>query len=190
MDRTKLIFGVGTVVLIIMLTVAPGVISTSSRMIKKDSEVMTTVGPIYVGDMYIEGTGDHSTAIVMATAEQNLRVGVDSGGSDVVIEAKYKMQCLGLFDFGYAELYVQGAEEKEVDTNHCAEGYLYTTVYDCKWGDTINWVLTVIYDDLFFPYPLVDFDGGGGICNSPLVNSGNCRLNGNQMTISGSIVCK
>jgi len=172
MKKIKLIFRVVTITLMFSFALSPSVISKSIGLIEKEKietipDSMSTINPIYVGDMYIEGTGHHGTSIVMARAEQDLRIKIKPGGSDVVLEAKYLLQCPGLLDYGYAKLWVQGTQEKEVETDDYAEGYFYTTVYNCKFGDIISWVLTVIYDDYLFPYPLIDFDGGSGICIIP-----------------------
>ena len=217
MNKGKLIFGAGVVTLMIITASAPGAFSSSFSVMKEKSESASIQTLVYVGDLYIEGTGEHETSIVMATAEHDLRINVDPMGSDVIIEAKYLLQCPGLFDYGYAELWVSGAPEKSVDTDHFAEGYLYTTVYNCKWGDIIDWVLTVIYDDLLFPYPLIDFDGGGGICNKaynsretsnhiflqflekftdqfpysfPILRHLASRLQSNIITLKGKIICE
>ena len=196
----KKIFIIATVSLIVVLNLTPAAVSISKSVNEMDSEVMAGVGPIYVGDLYIEGTGDHDTSIVMATAEQNLKIKVDPEGSDVIIEAKYLLQCPGLLDCGYAKLWVRGAEDKEIETYDFAEGYLYTIVHDCKSGDIIEWALYVIYDDLLFPYPLTDFDAGGGICSKPVAKSRTHflplisrilgLLSSGQIIMKGTIVCK
>lgn len=155
--------------LIITLALSPGVISTSTELISEEKfisnpDVAPSYYHVYVGDLYIEGTGDHETSLVMATAENDLKIKVRPGGEDVVFEAKYLLQCPGFFDAGFASLWVQGGLQMEVDTYDYAEGYLYTTVYNCKIGDYISWALYAVYDDLFFPYPLTAFDSGGGRC--------------------------
>jgi len=194
MNKTKIICGIGATVLITILIVAPAVIGRPVRLLQKQN-IAVSVQPItsdlvYVGDMYIEGTGHYETSIVMATAEQNIRIKVDPGGSDVVIKAKYLLQCVGDFDYGYAMLSVGGVQAKDVETSSYAEGYLYTTVHDCKLGDIIIWILYVEYGDLFFPRPIVDIEGGGGICNHLIFNNVARQVPNTQTIISGTIICQ
>ena len=47
----------------------------------------------YVGDMYIEGAGNYETSNAMATSEKDLKIGVGLKGTDVILEAKYLLQC-------------------------------------------------------------------------------------------------
>lgn len=191
MKKNKLMAGLFFLILIIILIVTPEGLSESiKKEIKTNDELPVGANVVYVGDMYIEGTGNHETSIVMATAEQNLRINVGLRGSDVILQAKYLLQCPGLFDYGYAKLWVRGAEEKEVDTTDVAEGYLYTVVYDCKIGDTIDWALTVIYDDLLFPYPLIDFDGGGGICSFSFIKLRIFNFFKPILILGGTILCR
>jgi hypothetical protein len=165
MKKTKKFLVIKIIFLLIMLGLSPGVFSVSTENIENDTILeMTPLTPtVYVGDMYVEGTGDPENSIVMAIAEDNLRIKIPLGGSDVIVEAKYLLQCPGLWDAGYAKLWVDRAEDQEVETTDYIEGYLRTRAFDCEIGDTIAWSVLAVYDDLFFQYPLTDYDAGGGI---------------------------
>lgn len=193
MNKTKIIGCIVVTVLLAMFIVIPSVTSKPIKLATvKESCLEFTIShePVYVGDMYIEGTGNHETSLVMANAENDLKINVGLEGSDVVLYVSYLLQCPGLFDAGFARLWVQDAEEKEVETYDYAEGYLYTTVYDCKIGDYISWALVVIYDDLLFPYPLTSFDSGGGMCNRLILRNMGLRAQNTQTIMSGTIVCQ
>ncbi|MDH7516951.1 MAG: hypothetical protein QHH19_01190 [Candidatus Thermoplasmatota archaeon] len=193
----------------IILTTASGANSISKTRIEtnfeKHSEVeMTNYGPIFVGEMLIIGNGNPDTAIVRSTAEQNIRINVPLGGRDVEFKAYYYIDCRGWFDHGYVTLWVRGASVKQIDNGEFAEGYLYTTVPDCRWGDSIEWMLTTTY--YYFPTspPIINVDGGGGTCSFPvetntlygtplvlnMLNEKIGHLQSRQVTIKGTVVCK
>lgn len=169
MNITRSIFGV-LVITLLLFALIPGANCVSTNITEKNksetiSEFNLIHDPIYVGDMYIEGTGDYESSLVMATAEQNLKIKVDPGGSDIMFRADYLLQCTGLFDYGYVLLSVGGANSEDYYTEDSYDqGSLYTTLYDCKVGDIIVWILYVEYGDAFFLRPLVDVEGGAGMC--------------------------
>jgi len=219
MNKTKIIFGIGAVALLVMLAVEPIAISTSKEIIEKDSEVTPAGGSVYVGEMYISGNGHYDTADVRASAVEGLIIRVDPEGSDVVFKADYYMSCRGLLDYGYVELRVEGADSKSADTDHYDEGTFYTTVYNCKPGHKIGWVLYAFYDDVnFYLPPIETSDEGWGICahprsrnretstplflqilenymgqildTFPLLKQLINRLQSNTMAIKGTIICE
>jgi hypothetical protein len=73
---------------------------------------------VYIGDMNIEGTGNYETSIFMVTSENDMKIGVGPRNSGVIIEAKYLLQCPGLFDYVHSELWVRNVDEKRVETDH------------------------------------------------------------------------
>ena len=203
--------------LTIALALSPGVISNSNEIqdgknYNSNPDVEPSYYHVYVGDLYIEGTGDHETSLVMANAENDLRIKVGPGGEDIVFEAKYLLQCPGLFDAGFASLWVQGGLQMDIETYDYAEGYLYSTVYNCKVGDYIYWTIYAVYDDLLFPYPLTAYDSGGGRCTLrsrsvtsnplflqilerlmdklPILNQIINQLTQNIVVLKGTIICE
>jgi hypothetical protein len=219
MKKTKLMFGVGTIALMIMLAVSPVAISNSTEIFEKDKiettpELTTNHETIYVGNMYIEGTGHYHSSLVIATAVQNPEIKVSRYGSDVTFKAKYLLQCTGDLDWGYILFSVGGEASVDYYTEvSYDEGYLRSTVYDCKPGDVIVWILYVEYGDMLFPRSIVDMKAGGTVCSLqrrssltstplflqfierfpypfPLLKQLSCRLLGNIMAIKGTIVCE
>jgi len=195
MDKTKIIYGIGATILITMLIVAPVVIGRPIISLQKQNIVTSaqpaTIGDIYVGDMYIEGTGHFHSSLVMATAVQNPKIKVDLGGSDLTFRADYLLQCTGDWDYGLVMLSVGGKPTVSYFTEDgCDEGSLYITIHDCEAGDFIMWILYVEYGDLFFPRALKDFKGGGTICGLQIFNSVQRQIPDMQTIISGTIVCQ
>lgn len=190
-----MIYGIGASILITMLIVAPAVIGRPIISLQKQNIATSiqpaTIGDIYVGDMYIEGTGHFHSSLVMATAEQNPEIKVKLGGSDLTFRADYLLQCTGDWDYGLAMLSVGG----EPTVSHFTEasydeGSLYVTIHDCEVGDFIMWILYVEYEDLFFPRALIDFKGGGTICGLKIFNNLQCQIPNIQAIMSGTIVCQ
>jgi len=208
MNLSKIIFGVGATVLII-LAMMPGVNSISKNKIEANVEnyqeiEMSSGGPVFVGEMYISGDGDPHTAIVRATAEQHLKIPVPRTGGNIEFKAHYHIDCRGWFDHGYVNLWVRGAAVKQTDNGEFAEGFLYTTVPHVERGDTIDWILTTTYYYFTTSPPIINADGGGGLCNFPIENNelynshpilhrlaerlGNLQVG--QVTVKGTIICR
>ena len=164
MKKIKTLVGVITVLMLIIIVVEPGAISTSNQVIKKDPEATASDSSAYVGEMEIYGNGIYETAYVAANAVQSLIVTVDPEGSCVIFSADYYMYCGGWFDGGQVELRVKGADTKVAQTTHEKEGSLYTYLDNCRPGDILEWELIAAYDDLNFPNPIVVGDFGLGLC--------------------------
>jgi len=146
---------------------------------------------VFVGSMYIEGTGVHETSEVHALAESDLKINVGFQGTDLIFSCYYYMNCPGLLDYGSVKLSVEGAPDDEADTYDFAEGHLFATIYNCKVGDVISWVLTVIYDDALFPYPLTDIGYGYGLCTlSRTILRDIISLFRPITTLRGRIICR
>ena len=195
MDKKKVICCIGATILIVILIVAPVVIGRPMMSLKQN--IVTSVRPlesddsICIGEMYIVGTGHFESSSALATAEQNPEIKVKRDGSDLTFRADYILQCTGDWDYGMAMLSVGG--EATVDhftQDSYDEGSLYVTIYDCKPGDFIMWILYVEYGDLFFPRALKDFKGGGTICSLKIFNIVQQQIPDLQKIISGTIVCK
>ena len=191
MKKNKLIAVLILLILSTTLIVIPEGLSVSIKKENKTNENDSEGAKIvYIGEMIVNGTGNHETSIVNATSKKNLKINVGLQGSDVLLEARYDLYCPGLLDHAYAKLWVNSGQEKEIDTDDNAEGYLYIFIEDCKIGDLIYWTLTVIYDDLLFPYPLYDFDDGSAFCCLSRPKFRLINFIKQRSTIIGKIICK
>jgi hypothetical protein len=163
-----------SILIIISLLLALNWIPISSKTIANTTEnsILSSVGPIRVGEMYISGKGDPNTAIVSSIAEKDLMISLPREGADVVFYARYIINCEGWNDHGYVTLWVQGAPVKQTDHGVYKQGSLTTMVPHCKRGDTIEWILTSTYYYLTFCPPIIHSDGGAGVCSFPSVSRG------------------
>jgi hypothetical protein len=191
MKKDKIIAIFILITLLTILIVIPEGLSISIKKENKSNESEKTgIQIVNVGEMIVIGTGNHETSIVNASSEKNLKINVGLKGSDVLLEVMYDLYCPGLLDSAYAKLWVNNGKENEVDTDTYAQGYFFVLVEDCKIGDLIYWTLTVIYDDLLFPYPLFDFDDGSAFCRLSVSRFGLLNLVNRGLTLIGKIICK
>jgi len=178
-------------IFIVSSIVLPEVVSNSIKKEKNTNETeIKGAKLVYIGEMVVNGTGNHETSEVNASSVKNLKINVGHQGSDILLEARYDLYCPGLLDSAYAKLWVNSGQEKEIDTDDEAEGFFYILIEDCKIGDLIYWTLTVIYDDLLFPYPLYDFDDGSAFCRIYASNNKFLDFVKQKITIIGKIICK
>ena len=147
-------------------------LSISKQNEEKNCSILATK-LVYVGSMTALGTGEFETSTVNSSSEKNLKISVGRKGSDLLLQAKYYLECPGLLDHAFAKLWVNNGNETEIDTDDFTEGYLFILLENCKPGDFFYWTLTTIYDDLLFPYPLFDFDDGSAFCR---INKAKFRL--------------